>query len=159
MAASRYLAAAQKAIKQVANHPTLKNYSTTILSPLKVVGATDEGVIKFNWKVEEKHLTPGGGLHGGLTAGIIDLTHGIAVSDCTQTATTLELNINYMRYVPNNELLDIESRVAKQGSRIAFLETTIMDSKGRIIATGKQTAMLVDVSKAYEFSQEVLSGA
>ncbi|XP_066919335.1 acyl-coenzyme A thioesterase 13-like [Clytia hemisphaerica] len=152
MAASRYLAAAQKAIKQVANHPTLKNYSTTILSPLKVVGATDEGVIKFNWKVEEKHLTPGGGLHGGLTAGIIDLTHGIgilAVSDCTQTATTLELNISYMRYVPNDELLDIESRVAKQGGRIAFMETTIMDSKGSIIATGKQTAMLVDVSKEY----------
>ena len=70
MAASRYLTAAQKAIKLVAHHPSLKNYNTTILSPLKVVSATDEGIIKFNWKVDERHLTPGGRLHGGLTAGM-----------------------------------------------------------------------------------------
>ena len=57
-----------------------------------------------------------------------------------------------MRYVVNDELLDIESRVTKQGSRFAFMETTIMDSKGSIIATGKQTGMLVAISKAYEFS-------
>lgn len=130
---------------------TMKNnfpqsVNSLLLSSLDVVSATDDGSVHFRWKVDLTHVNKTGTLHGGCTAGIVDVATGISLLSTPngKMSISTDLSISYLRPAREGELLDIYSKVIKAGSSIAFLEAEFVNSDGKIVALGKQTVTLAD---------------
>lgn len=59
---------------------------------------------------------------------------------------SVEINVSYMKPVTEHETIDIHTRVTKRGKKIGFIEATILNCHGDLVATGKQTAAIIDDS-------------
>ena len=62
--------------------------------------------------------------------------------------TSVEINVSYVKPVAENETIDIHTRVTKRGKKMGFIEATILNCRGDLVATGKQTAAIIDDSSA-----------
>lgn len=73
-------------------------------------------------------------MHGGILSTIVDETAGWVVSRKLQTTgVTSRLEVNYKRPVSVEEpLLTVRSRLREMKRNLAFIDTTIENSKGEI---------------------------
>ena len=96
----------------------------------------------------DDHLNPGGTVHGGLAATLLDTCMGLAVH--TQVAkgfgsTTLEFKISLMRAVtPGTGPVRAEGLVLTCGQRIGTAEGRLTDSQGRLLAHGTTTCLIFE---------------
>jgi acyl-CoA thioesterase len=85
-----------------------------------------------------------GGLHGGVTATLIDAAIGIAVFGHYggRRATTVELKVNYHRPVTHG-VVRARARIVKPGKTLVFGTAEVTDSEGRLVASGSATYMML----------------
>ena len=57
--------------------------------------------------------------------------------------TSVDLNFTFMRPAAKDDILDIHTEVVKKGKNLAFMQATILNSDGNVVATGKQTGYIV----------------
>lgn len=86
-----------------------------------------------------------GGLHGGVTAALVDAAIGVAVFGHYggKRATTVELNINYLRPVTHGKVR-ARARIVKAGKRLAFGTAEVTDEKKRVLASASATYMVLE---------------
>ena len=53
-----------------------------------------------------------------------------------------DLSVSYLRPGPGGEDVDVDARVLKVGRALAFMEVTISDARGRVVAKGSHTKFL-----------------
>ena len=82
----------------------------------------------------ETHLNPAGGVHGGLSATLLDSAMGLAVLSKLDRGigqTTLEFKISLMRPItPETGLIRAEGTVLTCGRRVGTAEGRVTDAKG-----------------------------
>jgi uncharacterized protein (TIGR00369 family) len=107
----------------------------------------DEGRVVFGLTPEEFHYNPIGSVHGGVHATLLDSAMGCAVHSRLgpgQGYTTLDISIRYLRPVTvGSGDLRCEGRVISLGSRVATAEGTITDGRGKVVATGTTTCLVM----------------
>ena len=93
-----------------------------------------------------KGLTQSAGFaHGGVAASLVDSAVGLAL--CTllryrESITTIELKVNFVAPAKPG-LLKAKGRIIQRGKRIAVGESEVKDRRGKLIAKGLVTYMIL----------------
>ena len=94
------------------------------------------------------HLNPAGTVHGGLAATLLDSCMGLAIQTTLEnglSSTTLEFKISLVRAItPQTGVIRAEGVVLQRGRRVGTAEGRIVDSAGKLLATGTTTCLIFE---------------
>lgn len=109
-----------------------------------------EGRIVFVGEPTADHLNPLGTVHGGWIGSLLDSAMGCAVHSLLkpgQIYTTTSMTINFLRaLMPDSGVVRAEGTAVHAGSRLGAAEGRLIDSRGRLIAHGSETCMIMDAA-------------
>ena len=107
--------------------------------------SAEPGHVRMEFTASEQFLNPAGVVQGGFITAMLDDTMGpAAVSQLGSGyfAPTLELKVSFLRPVGPGRLV-ADGRVVHMGKSIAFLEGSLADEEGNVVATATATARVV----------------
>jgi uncharacterized protein (TIGR00369 family) len=110
---------------------------------------TESGFAKIAYELGEPHFNRFGALHGGAIACVMDDVLAVAaglVLQWGEIAPTLEMKVSYLAQGVTGRHI-AEARVLKRGRQINFLEATLMNADGKLIATSTATIMIAAMKK------------
>ena len=87
-------------------------------------------------------------VHGGVYSALVDTAVGGALATMHEASeggvgqTTLDLNVSFIAGATEGEIF-AEGQILKMGRSVAFGETRITDSAGRLLAVGRATYMIL----------------
>jgi uncharacterized protein (TIGR00369 family) len=94
----------------------------------------------------QKHLQPFGFVHGGVFASIIDAASFWSlfyeIEDQDTGVTTVDLKLNYLAPAVSGKLI-ARGRQIKLGRTLGYADAEVTDAKGRILAHGSSTVILL----------------
>ncbi|KAL4886142.1 thioesterase family protein [Aspergillus karnatakaensis] len=116
-----------------------------LLNDITITSAV-EGTITATLPISSTHTNSKGGLHGTLTACLVDWAAGMAIASYggTYTGISTDIHISYQSSAKEGDVLQVEGRVTKMGGTLAFVAVEISkdggEGKGRVVvATGLHT--------------------
>lgn len=119
----------------------------------------EQGHVSFTVRTRSAFGNPMGGLHGGITATLLDSAMGCAVFSVlpADTAyTTVDLNVSYLRPVPlDGTRLWAHGEVVHQGRTIATANGRLVDENDRLIATAVTTCLVISTPQQDTRTEEV----
>ena len=101
------------------------------------------GRAAVEFEATARYANPMGTLHGGVFCDLADAAMGVAylsTLDEGETATTIELKINFLRPVWNAKLR-AEAKVVRAGKVVGLIECDILDERRRLVARASSTCM------------------
>ncbi|KAF2001311.1 Thioesterase/thiol ester dehydrase-isomerase [Amniculicola lignicola CBS 123094] len=105
-----------------------------------------KGVVRARLLLTKNHINAHGGLHGSVSATIVDWIGGLAIAaweNRTKTGVSTDIHISYVSSAKDGDWIEIEGRAEKVGGTLAYTRTTIfkvVDGKpGPVVATGSHT--------------------
>jgi uncharacterized protein (TIGR00369 family) len=109
------------------------------------VSELGNGFAKVEMDVEEKHLNPFGGIHGGVYASLIDsATYWAVYCDVEEDAGLISLDVKVDNLAPVKEgHLIVEGKRIKAGKSICIAAAAIIDSQGKYVAHGTSKQMVL----------------
>jgi uncharacterized protein (TIGR00369 family) len=111
---------------------------------------TEAGFAKIAYELGQAHFNRFGALHGGAIACVMDDVLAVAaglVLQWGEIAPTLEMKVSYLSQGAAGRHI-AEARVVKRGRQINFLEATLANASGKLIATSTATIMIAAMKKA-----------
>lgn len=105
----------------------------------------EAGTIEVAFDAPEAFTNPMGVVQGGFLAAMLDDTLGpalVATLPPEQFAPTLELKVSFLRPARPGRLVG-RGRIVHRGGTIAFLEGSLSDADGQVVATASATARIV----------------
>jgi molybdopterin converting factor subunit 1 len=109
----------------------------------------EPGRVQFEFRATEQFLNPAGVVQGGFLTTMLDETMGPAALSALGPGfmvPTLELKVNFLRPARPGRLV-ADARVVHQGRSVVFLESSLRDENGALIATATATARIVPFDK------------
>ena len=103
---------------------------------LEFLLAEDQSVV-CNAIVPDTFEGPVGYVHGGIIATLLDEAMSKSVRARGITAMTRNMEVDYQRPVPSLATIRLEARVVRSEGRKHYTEATILDSRGKTLATSK----------------------
>jgi acyl-CoA thioesterase len=100
---------------------------------------------------DERHLNYLGGVHGGLLAALADTACFFPrpLLPSGQAATTVNLNVNYLRPAAVGDCLTARAELVHFGRRTASLTVKITDQQQRLVAHGTATLLLLATASVF----------
>jgi len=111
---------------------------------------SETGFARIAYELDEAHFNRFGALHGGAIACVMDDVLAVAaglVLKWGEIAPTLEMKVSYLSQGAAGRHI-AESRVLKRGRQINFLEATLANADGKIIAAATATIMIAALKKS-----------
>ncbi len=99
--------------------------------------------IRLELTAGDDHVNPGGFVHGGVIATLIDVAMGrvVAVPEDDEQPVTIEMKVNYMAPGEPGELVAV-ARVRRRGDSFTVVEAEVMQGDTVLaIATGTYTTV------------------
>jgi len=96
--------------------------------------------------IQKKHLQPYGLVHGGVCASIIDAAAfwaAYAGFEEVVGLTTVEIKVNYLSPISEGPLI-ARGKCIKTGRTICLADASVHDEKGRLVAHGTSTLMVLE---------------
>ncbi|HEY8491798.1 MAG TPA: PaaI family thioesterase [Dehalococcoidia bacterium] len=103
------------------------------------------GRARVRYRARPEWRIPSNRVQGGFVAAMIDHAMAAAVHsvlDPGEFHTTIELKVNYFRGAPV-ETLTAEAAVLRRGRRTAYVEATLYDGAGEMVARATSTFMIL----------------
>lgn len=97
---------------------------------------------------DEIRNAAGAPVHGGVYAALVDMAVGGALSTVHEASaggvgqTTLDLNVSFIAAATGGAIF-AEGRLLRRGRTVVFGETTVTDERGKLLAVGRATYMIV----------------
>jgi uncharacterized protein (TIGR00369 family) len=115
------------------------------------------GRATVEFEASGRYANPMGTLHGGVLCDLADAAMGVAyLSTLAQdeSATTIELKINFLRPVWNGKLR-AEAKVVRAGKVVGLIECDVLDERDRLLARASSTCMTLRgrLAKGRQFGQ------
>ena len=112
-------------------------------SEIEIVSA-EHGSIIAKLPVTENLLNSKQGLHGSVSATIVDWAGGIAIASTgmERTGVSTDIHVSYVSSAKLGDVLTIEGKVSKVGKNLGFTTVTVYKGNGddqRIVAHGTHT--------------------
>ena len=109
----------------------------------------EPGHVRMEFRASEQFLNPAGIVQGGFLTAMLDDTMGPAA--ITQLGAghftpTLELKVNFLRPARPGRFV-CDGRVVHMGKSVAFLEGSLADDDGNVVATATATARVVKLGE------------
>ena len=110
---------------------------------IEIVSA-DHGSIIAKLPVTENLLNSKQGLHGSVSATIVDWAGGIAIASTglEKTGVSTDIHVSYVSSAKLGDILTIEGKVSKVGRNLGFTTVTIYKGEGdeaQVVAHGTHT--------------------
>ena len=111
----------------------------------------DQRGAKFTARIRlNRHFAgPPGHAHGGIIATILDEAMSKLSKPNGVTAVTSEMTVNYLRPVPLDRPLRVESHETGSKGRQRFRSAEIADQRGTVLARGTGVFVVVDPEKVF----------
>lgn len=109
-----------------------------------------EGRVKIAFDGRPEFCNAAGSIQGGFLTAMLDDCMGPAVligSDAQLFPTTISLQVNFLAPAKPGRLIG-EARVVRMGKRIGFVEASLSDEAGQMVATGSASVRVVDLPAA-----------
>lgn len=110
------------------------------------------GEVVYTMTITPEMLATPFAAHGGSVAALIDATLGVAclsaVCELNKIVSTVSLTVQYMHPAFKNDVLTATAKVLKTGKRILFVEGTVSNQKGELVAHATATMNAYPVEKA-----------
>ncbi len=109
----------------------------------------DFGFARFRMPFRKELTQAYGVAHGGSIASLADTAVAFALMTLIQPGervTTIEMKINFLASVDSGEMIG-EARVQHKGKRLALADMEVKDEKGRWVAKGLATYMILSAPK------------
>ncbi|PKA83133.1 uncharacterized protein (TIGR00369 family) [Ulvibacter sp. MAR_2010_11] len=111
--------------------------------------AVEKGNLIFQYRVRPEWLNPVGGLHGGVTAGIIDDAIGATMYSLDETDyffTTINNAIDYFSSARSGETVIAETSVIKQGKQFMNAQCNLWNwDRSRLLAKGSSNLFKTEI--------------
>jgi len=94
--------------------------------------------------IENRHLNPFGGIHGGVYSSVIDTAaYWAAYCELDESAglISLDLNVNFLAPVRSGKLI-VKGQRIKIGKTLCIAESTAFDQEDKIVAHGTSKMMV-----------------
>lgn len=101
------------------------------------------------FRLDKRYTGPPGHCHGGIIATILDEALGKVNKIRQVVALTSEITINYLKPVPLNKPLRVESREVKVTGRRHINAGEILNQKGEVLARGQGLFIAIDPRKMF----------
>lgn len=116
-------------------------------SDIVLVSATN-GSMTASLEVSHNHLNSKGGLHGSVSATIVDWAGGMAIASTglEKTGVSTDIHVSYVTSAKLGDSLTIEGDVSKVGRNMGFTTVTIYKGKGEdktVVAHGTHTKYIL----------------
>ena len=101
-----------------------------------------EGRLLLELELSERHANPGGALHGGLSATLVDYATTIALVQrgAPHPGVSVDLNVTYLRPALVGSSILIDARILKFGRSLAFTTCDIRTKHDNaLVAQGRHT--------------------
>jgi acyl-coenzyme A thioesterase 13 len=103
----------------------------------------EEGRVVMSIKLEDRHMNPGGVVHGGVLTTLMDeaTAHTIAtVRGLEGPLATVDMNASVLSGARPGDELECEARALRVGSAVAFAEAEVRRrGRGDLVAKGRFT--------------------
>ncbi len=112
-----------------------------------LIGATapesHDGTARLVVEADDRHLNPGGAVHGGLLATLVDTTMGAAVKSAVddEAPATSQLTVTYLRPGKPGPM-EVTARVGKRGDSLTICEADV-EQDGKTLVHALATFALV----------------
>jgi len=109
----------------------------------------EPGRVELEFSATEQFLNPAGSVQGGFLAVMLDEAMGpaaLSVLGPGFMVPTLELKVNFIRPGRPGRMV-ADARVVHRGNSVVFLEASLSDGDGALIATASATARIVRFDK------------
>jgi len=111
---------------------------------------SEKGTIELAFAAREDFTNPAGNVLGAFVAAMLYDTIGpalLATLDPDQFQSTLGLNVNFLRPVRPGRVVG-KGRVVHRDGDMAFIEASLVDAQGTLIATATATARVIALDRA-----------
>lgn len=130
------------------------NYGKFLEMELEVLA---EGEVKYTIEIKEKHLATPIAAHGGVVAGVIDGTMGVAAltiaGKTNRVVSTVDLNINFLKPVKLGDKLEAIGTVLSAGKRLIYVEASVTNQEGVLVAKSSGIFNAYPAEKAFDFNK------
>lgn len=112
------------------------------------LSAIGDGTCELRLPVEPYHLNPGGIVHGGIIATMLDAAIGIALRTrlaADRSHVTVNLGVSFLRPLSAGTLI-ARGRAVHSGERIGQGEADLFDEHERLLARGTAAFLIVPAS-------------
>src|SRR5215510_7633603 len=108
--------------------------------------SSDNGRARMELPVTPPVLNPGGFLHGGALATLVDSAGTVAIMSAAtnldhKPGVTTDLNISYLAPTKDG-VVTADARAIKVGRTLAFAEVEVRRADGTVVATGRITKFM-----------------
>ena len=107
-----------------------------------------QAICKF--KLSRKYTGPPGHAHGGVIATILDEAMGKVNRLREVIALTSQITVDYLRPVPLNKPLRVESREVSVRGRRHINEAEILNDRGDVLARSRGTFIAIDPHRMFK---------
>lgn len=116
------------------------------------------GYCRVELDLENKHLNPFGGVHGGVYSSLIDTAAYWAVyCDMEEGAGLISLDVKVDNLAPVREgHLVVEGKRIKAGKNICIAEASVIDVNGKYLAHGTSKQMVVPAMQTIAQAAEAM---
>jgi uncharacterized protein (TIGR00369 family) len=101
------------------------------------------------FRLNARYTGPPGHAHGGIIATILDEAMGKVNKLRQVIALTSEMTVNYLRPVPLNKPLRVESREVSVRRRRHVNIAEILNRKGQVLARGRAVFIAIDPERMF----------
>jgi len=101
------------------------------------------------FRLGKRYTGPPGHAHGGIIATILDEAMGKVNKLRNVVAVTAEITVNYLKPVPLNKPLRVESREVKVKGRQHTNMGEILNKKGEVLARGRGLFIAIDPHRMF----------
>jgi uncharacterized protein (TIGR00369 family) len=112
----------------------------------------ESGRVVFAATPDARHYNPIGSVHGGYVATLLDSCMSCAVHSMLEAGegyTTVEFKVNLVRPISvDTGEVRAEGRIIHRGRQIGTAEGRLTDAKGRLLAHGTATCLVIRLSQA-----------
>ncbi|KAJ8958258.1 hypothetical protein NQ318_017402 [Aromia moschata] len=117
-----------------------------VLEKVKII-SLENGRCLAELKVSEEHTNPLGGLHGGLSATLVDCVSTYALMSHKQNGVpnvSVDIHMTYLKAAKIGDEIEIHANTIRTGKNLAFLEVAIKNkSTGDVLVKGSHTKFLL----------------
>lgn len=120
-----------------------------------------DGQSELRLDLEPHHLNPGGIVHGGVLATLLDACIGLALRtrlDMGSNHVTAQLDVRYLAPARGGLLLG-RGHALKVGPRLSFGEAELATEEGSLVSKGSATFLVVPAKGAGEPARPGAAGA
>ncbi|KAK6068420.1 thioesterase family protein [Seiridium cupressi] len=129
----------------VANNLPRSPIYNFLLSDVRIHSAT-KGSVKARLTLTKNHINSGGGIHGSVSATIVDWAGGMAIATWDlreRTGVSVDIHVRYLSSAKEGDEIEIEGTAEKVGGSVAFTKVVIskvVDGEVRsVVASGTHT--------------------